>query len=60
MAGSIKMMEGNISVDQVNPVKVWLQKDERYVNQFINNDDDENPDENPDDQPVDPVEPEEP
>lgn len=57
----MKILERNISVDQVKPVSIWLQKDQDYVDQFVNNDDDTNPDENPDENPdVDPVEPEEP
>lgn len=56
---SIKLLEGNISVDQVNPVKVWLQKDSDYVNQFVNNDDEPVDPENPD-EPVDPENPDNP
>lgn len=48
------MLEINLDPKYVNPVHVWCQKDEDYVNQFPTPNPDENPDENPDVDPVDP------
>lgn len=44
------MLEINLDPKYVNPLHVWCQKDENYVNQFPV----PNPDENPDVDPVDP------
>jgi hypothetical protein len=44
------MLEINLDPKYVNPLHVWCQKDEDYVNQFPT----PNPDENPDVDPVDP------